>query len=478
MFTAEFSSADDATVVAAIEECARAEAAVAARRLAAITELTVRRTEPDGEHENWVVDGWACAAAEVAAAMGIGRRAASREMRIGMALQESLPKVAELFAAGRLSAQLVSTITWRTQLVVDGEPQRQIDAAIAERAEKWGKLSLAQLDRAIDALIETYDPGAKRRFREAVRNRDVQFGKPDDETGTTSMWGSLLSTDAKLLQRRIARMADEVCDDDPRTEGERRSDAAGVIAAGGDHLACKCGAAECPSAGEDPRAGKVVVNIIADEATVQTATKEPAKPKEAKKAPAALILGGGVVPTPLLAELIKNGATVKMVEKRSAATEPRYRPSRRLARFIRMRDMTCRFPGCDRPAEVCDVDHTTPYPAGPTHPSNTKCLCRLHHLLKTFWGWLDEQRPDGTVIWTAPSGRTYVTRPSSRLYFPEWNTATAELPAVPPPPQAPNRTAMMPRRRQTRAEYFLRRIMAERALNDGCVGERDKPPPS
>lgn len=39
------------------------------------------------------------------------------------------------------------------------------------------------------------------------------------------------------------------------------------------------------------------------------------------------------------------------------------------------RDRTCRFPGCDRPAQFCDIDHTVPYPYGFTHPSNLKCLC-------------------------------------------------------------------------------------------------------
>ncbi|MGV0827243.1 DUF222 domain-containing protein, partial [Mycobacterium syngnathidarum] len=38
--------------------------------------------------------------------------------------------------------------------------------------------------------------------------------------------------------------------------------------------------------------------------------------------------------------------------------EPRYRPSVALSEFIRWRDLTCRFPGCDAPAERCDIDHT------------------------------------------------------------------------------------------------------------------------
>jgi hypothetical protein len=36
------------------------------------------------------------------------------------------------------------------------------------------------------------------------------------------------------------------------------------------------------------------------------------------------------------------------------------------------------------PAEACDIDHTIPYPLGPTHPSNLKLLCRFPHLLHTL----------------------------------------------------------------------------------------------
>jgi len=49
--------------------------------------------------------------------------------------------------------------------------------------------------------------------------------------------------------------------------------------------------------------------------------------------------------------------------------------------LVHCRDLTCRFPGCDAPADVCDVDHTIPYPVGPTQATNLKCLCRKHHLL-------------------------------------------------------------------------------------------------
>jgi hypothetical protein len=43
---------------------------------------------------------------------------------------------------------------------------------------------------------------------------------------------------------------------------------------------------------------------------------------------------------------------------------------------------------------------------------------RLHHLVKTFWGWGEQQLADGTLILTSPAGHTYVTTPGSALLFP------------------------------------------------------------
>jgi hypothetical protein len=87
--------------------------------------------------------------------------------------------------------------------------------------------------------------------------------------------------------------------------------------------------------------------------------------------------------------------------------------------------------------------------------------------MKTFGGWHDIQLPDGTVIWTSPSGRKYITKPGSRLFFETWDTTTADLP--PPSIVVPNsgdRGLMMPRRRRTRAAEYRTRIKAERARNE------------
>jgi hypothetical protein len=99
--------------------------------------------------------------------------------------------------------------------------------------------------------------------------------------------------------------------------------------------------------------------------------------------------------------------------------------------------------------------------------TNLKCLCRLHHLLKTFWGWRDQQLPDGHVIWKLPDGHTYITTPRSALLFPTLCAPTGELPEVGSADagRCGIRTAMMPLRVTTRAANRVNRIAAERHQN-------------
>ncbi|WP_234790329.1 HNH endonuclease signature motif containing protein, partial [Mycolicibacterium mucogenicum] len=120
------------------------------------------------------------------------------------------------------------------------------------------------------------------------------------------------------------------------------------------------------------------------------------------RTPVGYVLGGGVVPPAVLADLVARGAKVRTVASATDLDEvPRYRPSVAMDEFVRMRAMTCMFPGCDHPATASDIDHTIPWPAGPTHPGNLNPKCRKHHLLKTFYGgpdgWQDRQQPDGTI---------------------------------------------------------------------------------
>lgn len=488
MFDDEFRAADDAGLISAISELAAAEAATAARRLAAIAELVRRRC--DGEHAHWTCDDWDAAAAELSAALGVSHGRASGQMDLAMSLLR-LPRVAALFLSGALSARVAATISWRTGLVVDDAAMALIDEAVAQHAAGWDALSQYKMDQAVDTWIDRHDPGALRRTRSGARSRDVTIGATQHEAGTASLWGRLLATDAAVLERRLNAMAREVCEDDPRTIGQRRADALGTLAAGAQNLACQCGGPACEAT--DPRSASVVIHVLADADAVaarpdpamsgespgsgELGTDESGEPGAKIRPGSAVILGGGVVPTPLLAGLIHTGASIRFLPASPKCAEPRYRPSISTDEFVRMRDMTCRFPNCEVPAEACDIDHAVPWPYGPTHPSLLRCLCRRHHLLKTFWlRWRDRQEPDGTIVWTSPTGHTYTTRPGSALLFPNWNTTTGPV-AARIAPVAAERDAMMPTRRRTRAAVRASRITGERALNDALVAERNRPPP-
>ncbi|MEZ0364264.1 DUF222 domain-containing protein [Mycobacterium sp. pUA109] len=506
----ELADAHESMVIASITGWGLIEAAASARRLAAIAELVHRRTD-SAAHAQWACDDWDATAAEVAAALNLSHGKASGQMYLATALRDRLPHVAEAFAEGLLSYQVVSTIAWRTQLIKDDEALALVDKSLARDAVRYGPLSATKTAQAIDAIIDEYDPGALRHTRASARSREMVIDTPNTEGGVTPVWGRLYAHDAAVLERRLMQMAHEVCDDDPRTIAQRRADAMGVLAAGGDRLVCGCGDADCPMASEaSSSASGVLVHVLAEEAAMETPVDphnsgeppasrpitpdmtlaealapEPEPDPPAVKPPPALILGEMLMPAPLLAEMLRAGARVRPLRlpdpDNPPEPEPGYRPSTALADFIRCRDLTCRFPGCARPAEFCDIDHTIPYDAGGlTHPSNLKALCRKHHLLKTFWaGWRDRQFPDGTVEWTSPSGQIYTTYPGSRLLFPRLCVPTGELP-TPPTAQPDNgycRGLAMPLRKRTRAQNRNRQIRAERALNAAHIAERNEPPP-
>jgi hypothetical protein len=110
--------------------------------------------------------------------------------------------------------------------------------------------------------------------------------------------------------------------------------------------------------------------LTPDAPLVRPPDPEPDPPFTGATPPAAVLTSGAVLPNPLMGELIRTGAKIRPLwhPGHAVAPEAGYRPSAALERFVRCRDLTCRFPGCDRPAEFCDVDHTVPYPLGPTHP--------------------------------------------------------------------------------------------------------------
>jgi hypothetical protein len=91
-----------------------------------------------------------------------------------------------------------------------------------------------------------------------------------------------------------------------------------------------------------------------------------------------------------------------------------YRPPADLRRWLRLRDVTCRFPFCGKHASHADIDHTVSWAQyGKTKDSNLAHFCRGDHMVKHGTSWQVVQDVGGVLHWTSPSGRCYTTVPET-----------------------------------------------------------------
>lgn len=413
-----FDTLTDADLVAAVDDAHRQEAMLMARKLAAIAELLGRRTEQElavEEDMAAVMSGFNRTAAEVSAALNMTAAGARVLVGHAEALAARLPAVAAALAAGHIDWRATELICARTELVSD-DVIAAVDAALAEQISSWRCWSREKLITTIDAVVTSVDADAAKQRRTAAYDRRRVDVRPGLD-GMARIRADLSRTDGAVLDRRLAAMAASVCPGDPRTLMQRRADALSALGHGRLDLACACGTADCP-AGDRPPAPvvPVVLNIVAAADTVTGRSDQPG-----------YLVGHGVIDAELVRELARD-ATRRLVGPPQVSVEQAhcYRPAAALARYIRTRDLTCRFPGCTVPAARCDIDHTEPYnhadPAagGLTVAENLACYCREHHRRKTFDnGWRDRQLPDGTIEWTSPAGHTYITTPGGAALFPD-----------------------------------------------------------
>ncbi len=110
--------------------------------------------------------------------------------------------------------------------------------------------------------------------------------------------------------------------------------------------------------------------------------------------------------------------TIKpVIDLNAHLTAPGYDIPDRIREQVILRDRTCVFPWCTRPARGCDIDHVIAYDhdaaaeerrqPGPTTSTNLACLCRFHHRLKTHTAWRYRVTGPGCFEWTSPHGHHY-----------------------------------------------------------------------
>jgi hypothetical protein len=78
-----------------------------------------------------------------------------------------------------------------------------------------------------------------------------------------------------------------------------------------------------------------------------------------------------------------------------------------IRRAVQLRDRTCAWPRCDRPAAYCDVHHLRhKQDGGETSVDNCVLACQFHHDVCIHrHGWQLILHPDGTTEARSPDGK-------------------------------------------------------------------------
>ena len=187
----------------AVESWQQVESAACARRVAAMAAMlqTARAADGADERDLWCTDTWDAVAAHIGAAQRITHGAASNQLLVAVALHERFPQVAKVFAEGLITYQLVRTVVQRGALVVDPDALHELDRLLAEALSNREPMSVATLEKTVDAFVAQVDPLAVHRTETRARGRSVDVGE-DDGGGMATVFATLFATDAKAFDTR------------------------------------------------------------------------------------------------------------------------------------------------------------------------------------------------------------------------------------------------------------------------------------
>lgn len=256
---------DSTALVDRIRSSARLENRAAAAQLEDIGELFAYRLSRCSDTEEWAIDTMDAVAAEVAAALRISQGQAASRLRYARAMRERLPKLAAVFKAGDIDYRMFQTIVYRTDLLTDDEILASVDARLAVNVPRWPSMTHGRFAGQVDRIVMRADADAVRRRKKRQSAREVSITGVGD--GIAEIHGSLLSPDARALEKCLNALSATVCEHDPRDREERRADALGALAASASRLGCRCGRPDC-AAGKRPAASPVVIHVLAERATV------------------------------------------------------------------------------------------------------------------------------------------------------------------------------------------------------------------
>jgi len=350
-------------------------------------------------------------ASSLACALRLPERSAERLIADSELLVHELPQTQQALSDGRVSWRHATAIVEHARTLPE-ESRAAFEAAVLPHAER---LTVALLNKKARRVRELVHPEpVDVRHRLAAEERRVELDLCADGMAWLSLF--LPAVQAKAAFDRIVDIAD--C--------EARDAARQACTVGSASRAASPGTSELTLT---QRRADIAVELLTT-GTAATGRDRGIRATLAITVPVLRLLGAsdepatlegyGPIDTETALELAGTATSFVRIlthPETSAVLSvgrDRYRAPTDLRTFLRVSDETCRFPGCNRSAKRCELDHTVDWVhGGQTAHDNLAHLCPSHHHLKHQTGWRVRQLAGRTLEWTSPGGQTYLTHPAA-----------------------------------------------------------------
>ncbi|WP_340688556.1 DUF222 domain-containing protein [Amycolatopsis coloradensis] len=370
-------SLDDKDAVAVAQAASAGIARLEAIRFRAVAQLNRHRA------------GARSVTQEVAFALSVVDNHAGAMVAAADALTTRLPHTLGLMDQGKLGGFGAMKVAAATSWLSD-ENARAVDALLEDRiADK----NPDQVRKAANHAANTIDPeGADKRAEGHRESRRLTLRHGETGVASIEVEDAPVEKAASAYQRidreaRVLKTGGET-----RTLDQLRADVALDLLLGG-----RGGVGE-----------RSEVFLYMDLFTYLGLNDDPAEMAGHGSLPAGLARQIATGPNTVLRRIITDPLSGQVLD----LGRGRYRPTAGVDEFVRVRDRECRRPGCHRPAQACDIDHSLPWQhGGHTNADELVDLCRRDHRLKDEPGWTYHLAPNGTLSITTPTGQTHTSTP-------------------------------------------------------------------
>lgn len=338
--------------------------------------------------------------AEVACVLTIGERAAAALLGEAHALATSLPAALDALQTGTIAWQhariMVEETTGLTPVAASALEAHFFgqDALNPANGAAPGELVPGRFRRKVRAWRERHHPESlEKRHAKGVANRRMEYAPDRDGMAWISLY--LPGDTACAIWNKTTALARGLQGPhESRTLTQLRADIATGLLLGSANQ--DIGEVPCP---------RVELLLTLPVFSLLGLTDEPGE-----------VDGLGPVPPSVARRLVAEGASSfyrVLVDPRDGAPleigRKSYRLPEALKRWLKMRDGTCTFPGCNNHSLDNEADHLTAWQhGGTTGISNLGQACPKHHRLKHRGPWTPTQatknEPPG---WISPTGQRY-----------------------------------------------------------------------